>query len=292
MVDYVSLIANAVAKLDPNTGERRYELYDRARKALADRLQAGGQAYSAADMRAEMAALEDAIRWVEADARRRTAAPRGRRPQAPPADYRDRPPLTNPRLRLPMIAGVFALLLFAAVGIAAYFYGPHVIPTVREQMKARDVAAPKSETVTTDPSYIFMRQLVYYRTNYPAGTIVVDKSQAFLYLVRPRLAAVRYRFGLGSECARLVGLYDVVRKEEWPGWEKTAQVASAGAQDRAHNPLGARALYLNKGYLIHGTSVSPTVKQDVERCIGLINDDVIDLYDRVALGSRVVVLPN
>jgi lipoprotein-anchoring transpeptidase ErfK/SrfK len=82
-----------------------------------------------------------------------------------------------------------------------------------------------------------------------------------------------------------------VRKEEWPGWKPAAQQSTDPDFDRMKNPLGARALYLNKDYRIHGSNVALTVEQRVPQgCIRLVNDDVVYLYDRTPLESRVVVL--
>ena len=101
--------------------------------------------------------------------------------------------------------------------------------------------------------YVYLRQPVYYRTNHPVGTIVVDKSQSFLYVVRPSLSALRYGIGVGPECTDAAGLYQIVRKEEWPGLKVAAGGRSAD-EERNKNPLGARALYLSKEYRIHGTN--------------------------------------
>ena len=80
-----------------------------------------------------------------------------------------------------------------------------------------------AEQPAANASYIYLRQPVYYRTNHPVGTIVVDKTQGFLYVVRPSLSALRYGIGVGPECTASAGLYQIVRKEEWPGWKPPAQ---------------------------------------------------------------------
>jgi lipoprotein-anchoring transpeptidase ErfK/SrfK len=135
------------------------------------------------------------------------------------------------------------------------------------------VAVEPPETRT---NYVRLRQLVYYRSNQPVGTIVVDKTQTFLYVVRPNVSALRYSIGVGTECTALAGLYHVVRKEELPG----------GSGD----PLGARVLYLDKDYRIHGLNASTATGQRLsDGCIRLVNDDLIYLYDRTPLENRVVV---
>ena len=293
MIDYVSLLARTVASLNPNTPERRHALYDRARKALAQRLSASTPNLSTAELRAETSALETAIRLVEADAARRPA------PHQPPSTYedydapgegyRDRPPLQDPRKRLRTIAGGLAIVLIVLAGAGIYSNWPRVLPDLRS-LKARSVDRPARQSAV-DTSYIYMRQLVYYRTNYPEGTIIVDKPQAFIYVVRPRLAALRYSIGVGARCSSLAGLYHVMQKEEWPGWDAQSRLSAETKDERVRNPLGARALDLTDDYRIHGTDASPVLRQQgSERCIGLINDDVIDLYDRTPLGASVVVL--
>jgi L,D-transpeptidase catalytic domain len=296
MVDYVSFLNRAVAALNPNTRELRQALYDRARKTLIEKLRASNPTLSNADLSAESAALEASIRRVEADAVRRAAPPP--RPNlayetddTPLDEYQDRPPLTDTRKRWRVVAGGFGALVILLAGAASYAYWPRVLASAQSLLHERTVKAPAIQPAD-DTSYIRMRQLVYYRTNYPVGTIIVDKSQTFLYVVRPMLAALRYSIGVGPECTTLVGFYHVVRKEESPIWNAPSQKSTDAAYDPMKNPFGARALDLNEDYRIHGTNASPTFVQPLlKRCIGLVNDDVIDLYDRTPLGSRVVVLP-
>jgi L,D-transpeptidase catalytic domain len=295
MIDYFSVLVRAVAELNPNTGERRQVLYNRARQALIEKFRAGGPQLPDADLRAESAALEAAIRRVEADAVRRAAPPppdpAHAAYDAPAEEYHDRPPLNYLRRRLSIAAGVLGVVIIVVAGVAAYSYWPRILPAARDPLYPQRIAK-LAEPASDDKNYIYMRQIVYYRTSYPVGTIVVDKSQTFLYVVRPNLAALRYTIGVAPECTRLVGLYHVVRKEEWPGWKARSQPSPDTAVARKKNPLGARALDLNQDYRIHGTSESLTDEQRAtRRCIALDNGDVIDLYDRTPLGSRVVVLP-
>jgi hypothetical protein len=295
MVDYFSILVRAVSELNPNTSERRQVLYGRARTTLIEKFQLGSPQLSDADLRAESAALEAAIRRVEADVLRR-AGPSQPDPAyaayaAPAEEYQDRPPLKDARKRLKIAAGAFGALVLLLAGVAAYSFWPRAIPRARSLLYPQRVAEAAAQP-NDDKNYIYMRQIVYYRTNYPVGTIVVDKSQAFLYVVRPNLAALRYTIGIGPECTRLVGFYHVVRKEKWPGWVAPPQQLLDVVDARKKNPLGARALDLNQDYRIHGTNEAPTdAQRAIERCIGLDNNDVIDLYDRTPLGNRVVVLP-
>ena len=279
MVDYVQLISRAVATLNPNTREARQALYQRARQTLVDKLRSIDPTLSHTDLNAERAALESAIQQVERDTTRRAAPP-----QRQPAqerrqersqeryDYRDRPPLKEPGKWLRTAAIALGGVLLFAVGAALYSFWPRSLDDVRGMAKPRS-ASLVSEAEETRSDYVRLRQLVYYRTNQPEGTIVVDKSQTFLYVVRPNLSALRYSIGVGTECTALSGLYHVARKEEVPGTKQPV--------------LGSRVLYLDKDdYRIHG--FEGPVKLS-EGCIRLIEDDVKYLYNHTPVSTRVVV---
>jgi len=283
MADYYPLLARAVAALNPNTKEQRQALYDRARNTLIEKLR--DSTFSQADQKAESEALEAAIQRVEMEAMRRTAPPprpktRQKAHAAPPPGYRDRPPLTEPKKPLRIAAGALAAALVLGAGWAAYQYWPRTLSDVRTIAAARSVPAP-AEQSDAKSDYVRLRQLVYFRTNQPVGTIMVDKSQTFLYVVRPNMSALRYNIGVGTECAALAGLYHIVRKEELPG-------NRSGQQSVDLSSLGARVLYLDKDYRIHGSNPAAAGRLS-EGCIRLINEDVIYLYDRTPLESRVVV---
>jgi L,D-transpeptidase catalytic domain len=287
MADYFPLLARAVAALSPNTGEQRQALYNRARKTLVEKLR---DPTLHGDLKAESAALEAAIQRVEMDAVRRAAPPRPKTAYkayaAPAGGYRDRPPLTDPRRPLRIVAGAVCAALVLGIGVAAYYFWPRTLSEVRSDV--RSIASPRNVAAVAEQpddksNYVRMRQLVYFRTNQPVGTILVDKSQTFLYVVRPNMSALRYNIGVGTECTALAGLYHVVRKEELPGNQPTPQSGDIIA-------LGARVLYLDKNSRIHGSNSSAATARPLpEGCIRLINDDVIYLYDRTPLESRVVV---
>ena len=293
MVDYAQLLARAVATLDPNTRERREYIYDRARKALEDRFRNSNPPLPEDTWNAESAALEAAINRVEMDASGADGAlevsPGFEDYAAPAGDYEDRAPLSARRTRAGLVAGIVAVLAVLLAGGIAYYFWPDIRSTAHSTLRTTDVATP-AEKRADDRNYIYMRQLVYYRTNYPVGTLVIDKPQSFLYVVRPSLAAMRYTINVNPECADLVGLYRVVRKEEWPGLSRPPQPA-AGSAEQPKGPLGPRALDLSDDHRIHGTGADIASAQEVlMRCIGLVNDDVVDLYERTPVGSRVVVL--
>lgn len=146
----------------------------------------------------------------------------------------------------------------------------------------------------------FRRQLVPYGHTLPAGTIVVDTANTYLYFVLGGGQAIRYGIGVGREGFTWSGTESVTRKTEWPDWTPPAEMIlrqpylarwMAGGEG---NPLGARAMYLgNTIYRIHGTNSPSTIGEHVSSgCIRLLNEDVIDLYNRVNVGARVIVLPN
>ena len=293
MVDYVSFLARAVTTLNPNTIERRHDLYDRARKVLVDKLRAGDPTLSHTDLRAESAALEAAIHRVEIDALRGAVPPQPKPMDeaydASAEEYQDRPPLKQLRRRPRLVAGAFGVLVILLVGAAAYSW-PRIISSVRSTLIPPSVNTAAEQSAAST-GYVHLRQLVYYRTNHPVGTIIVDKSQTFLYVVQPHVSALRYSIGVGPECTTLAGLYHVVRKEELPGWNPPLQQSGNASFDRTKNSIGARALYLNNDYRIHGTNETPTIGQRApEGCIRLINDDINYLYDRTPVESRVVAL--
>jgi lipoprotein-anchoring transpeptidase ErfK/SrfK len=143
------------------------------------------------------------------------------------------------------------------------------------------------------------RQIVDYPTSEAPGTIIVDTPNTFLYLVLPGGKAIRYGIGVGREGFAWSGVKTIERKAEWPDWTPPPEMIArqpylprfvAGGPS---NPLGARAMYLSGSvYRIHGTNAPSTIGGRVSSgCIRMVNDDVIDLYNRVKVGAKVVVLP-
>ena len=148
-----------------------------------------------------------------------------------------------------------------------------------------------------DLPYVFRRQPTFYRTLQPVGTIIIDKLQHFLYLIRPNNVALRYGIGIGAQCTELVGLRHVASMAEWPPWQATPdmierKLAKAGMlAGGAGNPLGARVMELDDAKSrIDGTNAPATIGTNVIfGCIRLSNDDVADLYGRVKVGTAVLV---
>lgn len=143
------------------------------------------------------------------------------------------------------------------------------------------------------------RQIVDYRTREAPGTIVVDTPNTYLYFVLGGGKAVRYGIGVGREGFTWSGVKQVSRKAEWPDWYPPAEMIKRQPYlprvtlGGPGNPLGARALYIGSTeYRIHGTNAPSTIGQNVSSgCIRMLNEDVIDLYNRVQVGAKVVVLP-
>ncbi|WP_398468865.1 L,D-transpeptidase [Tardiphaga sp.] len=145
----------------------------------------------------------------------------------------------------------------------------------------------------------FKRQIVTYPTREAAGTIIIDTPNTYLYYVLGGGQAIRYGIGVGRDGFTWSGVQTVTRKAEWPDWTPPAEMIArqpylprqmAGGPG---NPLGARAMYLgNTIYRIHGTNMPETIGTQVSSgCIRLTNADVSDLYARVNVGTRVIVLP-
>ncbi len=144
------------------------------------------------------------------------------------------------------------------------------------------------------------RQIVSYPGNEPAGTIIIDTAHTFLYLTLGGGEALRYGIGVGREGFTWTGVEKISRKTEWPDWIPPAEMIARQPYlprwvgGGPGNPLGARALYLgNTAYRIHGTNNPNSIGKHVSSgCIRLRDADVIDLYGRVGIGTKVIVLPN
>jgi len=145
---------------------------------------------------------------------------------------------------------------------------------------------------------VFLPRTVSYATNQPPGTIVIDTEEKFLYLVKPGGKADRYGVGVGRPGFEWAGTHRVSQKREWPGWTPPPQMRKRQPELPAYmpggpeNPLGARALYLGSTlYRIHGSNAPWTIGHAVSSgCIRMRNEDVIELYEKVKVGTKVVVL--
>jgi lipoprotein-anchoring transpeptidase ErfK/SrfK len=173
--------------------------------------------------------------------------------------------------------------------------------------------AGSQQVARTGPDPMYRRSDVDYVSKERPGTVVVDADNHFLYLVQGKGRATRYGVGVGAEGYGWSGMATVRSKQEWPDWYPTKEYLAShpkvlaamhelpsgqGMRGGPDNPMGARALYLWQGnkdtlYRIHGTNEPWTIGTHVSAgCIRLTNEDVSDLYDRVAVGAKVIVLPS
>ena len=202
-----------------------------------------------------------------------------------------RDPFAHPRAAAPVSAAAMqsAPILYAAppahrapVRVASYGAAP---------LEARRSVAAE-----------YLRAEVDYKTSERPGTIVVDTRDKHLYLVQEGGRAIRYGIGVGRPGFTWAGVKTITRKAEWPGWTPPPAMLKRRPDLPRHmaggidNPLGARAMYLysgkrDVGYRIHGSNEPDTIGQAVSSgCIRMLNADVEDLYNRVRIGTKVVVL--
>jgi len=226
--------------------------------------------------------------------------------------YGERPPIVlSPDLTAPWVTQLQGPRAVERVQQRALRSNPrgHLPVTSQEQLAqvmraspAQLAAIPRGEdprVMHMDPKYL--PRVVEYRTNQPSGTIVIDTRTKFLYLVMGHGIARRYGVGVGKTGFGWTGTEHITRKAEWPGWTPPKEMISRESA-RGHylpvhmeggpnNPLGARAMYLGSTlYRIHGTNAPWTIGHNVSSgCIRMRNEDVLDLYDRVPVGTKVVV---
>jgi lipoprotein-anchoring transpeptidase ErfK/SrfK len=315
--DYSAVLLRAIAGLDRNTAEARDAVYERARRVLMEQLlRADDVQASASKPHAERAAFEAAVERIETEFAYLDRAPPG--PGDVPDWQRDayEPGVTGSASTWLRPAVLILLGSAAVLGIlmAGYMFRMSRSTDVTETRR-NDPSADKG-TIThaavrhaeelepgidggsTDAGlpYYYRRQPVYYRTVYSLGTVLIDRSQRFIYLIQPNSVALRYGIGVGGECVDSAGLLRVTRKEEWPQWVPTSAVLERRSYPSRMaggpgNPLGARVLYLNDGIGIHGTNAPKSIGHAVSLgCFRMVNDDVVDLYQRVPTGTGVVVM--
>lgn len=226
---------------------------------------------------------------------------------APPEPMDETPPMVvvaaRPTQAQPNLGGGFVEFLFGnpakPSGQSQQWYGPppeqsdyrglrtSAVDPLQEQQRAEGRMDPR-----------FLRQEVAYDGKEAPGTVVIDTPNHFLYLVEGEGRAVRYGIGVGRPGFTWSGVHSVSAKKEWPDWVPPDEMIRrqpylphfvAGGPN---NPLGARALYLGSTlYRIHGSNEPWTIGQNVSSgCIRMRNVDVIDLYERVKVGTKVVVL--
>jgi lipoprotein-anchoring transpeptidase ErfK/SrfK len=194
------------------------------------------------------------------------------------------------------IATVIAAATFSTTASANPFF--LFAPLQPPQQAPVERTMPGTEDQSEAPAN-FRPQVVDYRTHEAPGTVIIDTPNTYLYFVLGNGKAIRYGIGVGREGFTWSGTQTISRKAEWPDWTPPAEMIArqpylprymAGGPG---NPLGARAMYLgNTIYRIHGTNDPSTIGGRVSSgCIRLTNADVIDLYSRVNIGTKVIVLP-
>lgn len=200
-------------------------------------------------------------------------------------------------MKAAFLATSFALVSLSPSLAASNFFGPPPGITLVNGSPNNFLQLRSSgKKIRLDAKY--MRQVVPYRTELAVGTVVVNTGEKFLYLVLGKGKALRYGIGTAKDGFEWSGTHKITRKAEWPGWTPPAEMKKrrpdlpdymAGGPN---NPLGARALYIGSTlYRIHGTNEPWTIGGDVSSgCIRMVNDDVVDLYARVKIGAKVIVL--
>jgi lipoprotein-anchoring transpeptidase ErfK/SrfK len=197
---------------------------------------------------------------------------------------------------------VSALIAGAAIFASSQMaHAQALFPMFAQPQQVAAQPAYEAEAIDEDATLPanFQRQVVNYDTREAPGTLIIDTPNTYLYLVLGNGKAMRYGIGVGRDGFTWSGVQHVARKAEWPDWHPPAEMIerqpylprfTAGGPG---NPLGARAMYLgNTVYRIHGTNDPTTIgKQVSSGCIRLTNEDVSDLYSRVDVGTKVIVLP-
>ena len=186
-----------------------------------------------------------------------------------------------------------------ATFVAVMFSAAATVAWAQQQQEYPIADQPGYEPSQDDdrPAPAFRMQAVYFRTTEAAGTIIVHTSERYMYLVQGNNRAIRYGIGVGRDGFQWSGLQRISRKSEWPDWTPPPEMIQrqpylprwmAGGPG---NPMGARAMYLGATvYRIHGTNQPQTIGHAVSSgCFRLVNHDVIDLFNRVEVGAKVVI---
>ncbi len=216
------------------------------------------------------------------------------------------------RSALALLGATAGLLVFigsAHASNVSFFLDPYAhgekAAAAPEPASYSDPAADMGAATAPSDAYIqpnaspIPREIVEYDGPYPIGTIVVSTTEKRLYLVLPEHQAMRYGVGVGRPGFEWSGTKTITAKREWPDWTPPAAMLKRRPDLPRHmaggieNPLGARAMYLGSSeYRIHGSNEPDTIGQAVSSgCIRMTNDDVADLYDRVTVGTKAVIVP-
>ncbi|MGX5665260.1 L,D-transpeptidase family protein [Rhizobium daejeonense] len=176
------------------------------------------------------------------------------------------------------------------------------MPQATQPQIVQPAAMRPNQPMKTQIDPVFLPQMVAYDTPHKPGTIVIDTNNRFLYLVTGNGQAKRYGVGVGKPGFEWAGTHKITAKKEWPDWTPPKEMISREAAKGHYlparmdggpeNPLGARAMYLGSTlYRIHGTNAPWTIGNGVSSgCIRMRNEDVVDLYERVGVGTKVIVM--
>jgi len=195
-----------------------------------------------------------------------------------------------------VLASLALTLVSIAPGFAVPYFGPPPGMSITSDTPTNRLMLRTPRKVHLDPK--FMRQVVPFDSAEAPGTLIVNTGEKFLYLILGNGKALRYGIGTAKTGFEWNGVHKITNKREWPDWTPPAEMIARRPDIPHHmdgginNPLGARALYIGATlYRIHGTIEPWTIGTDVSSgCIRMINDDVIDLYGRVKIGAKVIVL--
>lgn len=172
-------------------------------------------------------------------------------------------------------------------------------PTAAVQPPVQSMPQAQEEDRSVELPARLRRQVVAYPTREAPGTVIIDTPHTYLYLVLGNGQAMRYGIGVGRDGFTWSGTQTITKKAEWPDWTPPPEMIARQPYLPRHmaggpgNPLGARAMYLGGTvYRIHGTNAPETIGTHVSSgCLRLTNEDVTDLYSRVSVGTKVIVLP-
>ncbi|MDI4234748.1 L,D-transpeptidase [Bradyrhizobium sp. Arg237L] len=195
----------------------------------------------------------------------------------------------------PVLRSYLLLCLSLAVSLFTVPAFAQMRPASQEDVLEQPGSVPTDDEEQLPAMY--QHQMVFFRSNETPGTIIVHTSERFLYIVQGNNRALRYGIGVGREGFQWSGLKRIVRKAEWPDWTPPDEMIArqpylprfmAGGPG---NPMGARALYIGGTvYRIHGTNQPQTIGSAVSSgCFRLTNKEIMDLYERVPVGTKVIV---
>jgi lipoprotein-anchoring transpeptidase ErfK/SrfK len=321
VTDYYTAIKQSVGNLGTHDQAALHAYYDRVRRLVLERLQTADPPLSGEDIRGETTALEKAIARLESELRppdipivttpapaaKPVPRPRGdtasgfpppRPKQGSPRDKARSQKPVPPLSRRQLMVCACVLAIIAAGGSLAWLMTdgsppsnpptspvvPAAAPTRAEQPSS---TRPREES-TTNPDqlpYILRRQIAFYRSTHPPGTLVISKSQGWLYLVKTNTSAMRYAVGVGPDCSELAGLFSISPKDRDPLRPQSPLPASVP------NDGGARTINIGVPNCHLRAAGRPSEVGPLASSPGirLTKDDLLDLYDRVEPGTRLVI---